>query len=207
MKAYKYVGKYSNFKYTVLSFLRVNKVRIFVLCFFTILGLLTGIFTAVKYLNGTELFNFNNYGITQFANGNIATTELFFKRFLSYTCFLFILLICSLSAFLLPIGCFVIVYRSYLLGLNITIIVVLYGFGGILSAIVIILPIQLCMLVFACLFYCMVRNRCIIKKKYGKAVGLNTILLFLIFLVLLSILNLLETILLILFSGQVILII
>lgn len=207
MKSYKYVGKYSNFKYTILSFLRVNKVRIFILCFFTLLGLLTGIFTAVKYLNGSELFNFNDYGITQFANGNIATTELFFKRFLSYTCFLLILLICSLAGFLLPIGCFVIVYRSYLLGLNITIIVVLYGLGGIFSAIIIILPIQLCMILIACLFYCMVRNRCLIKKKYGKAVGLNTIFLFLIFIVLLSILNILETILLILFSGQVILII
>lgn len=207
MKSYKFVGKYSNLKYSVLSFLRVNKVRIFVLCFFIILGVLTGVFTAVKYLNGSELFNFNDYGISQFANGNIATTQLFFKRMLSYCCFLLILLVCSLAVFLFPIGCFVIIYRSYLLGLNITILVVCYGLGGILTGIIIILPIQLCMIIFACLFYCMVRNRCLIKKKYGKAIGLNSILLFLIFVVLLSILNILETILLILFSGQVILII
>lgn len=207
MKSYSFVGKYTNLKYTVLSFIKVNKIRLFILLFLTVVGFLTGVFTAIKYLNGGQVFNFNDYGISEFANGNIATSSLFFKRLISYSCFLLILLICSLTAFLFPIGCFVIVYRSYLLGLNIAIMVALYGLGGILTALLIILPIQLLIIAMSCLFFCMIRNRCLIKKKYGKAIGLNAFLIFLIFILILTLLNLIETLLLILFSAQVILVI
>ena len=88
MKPNKYVGKYSNFKYSVLSFLKVNKVKLFVLGFIVVLGLFTGILTAIKYVKGADLLNFNDYAIKEFAKGNIASTSLFFKRFLSYACFL-----------------------------------------------------------------------------------------------------------------------
>lgn len=207
MKSYTLIGKWTSFKYVFLSFLKVNKVRLIVLGFMILLGLLTGIFTAIKYANGAEILNFNDYGLTEYAKGNIASTEFFFKRMLSYSCFCLILLLCSFAGFLFPIGLFVVVYRSYLLGLNITLLLILYGLGGIFTAIIIILPFQLLMLVLSCIFYCLVRDRCINKKKFGKIYGVNSFLLFLIFVLLLTIVNLLETLLLLLFSAQIILII
>lgn len=207
MKSYKYIGKWNNFTYVCLSFLRVHKVRLCVMAFVLLVGFLTGIFTAIKYAGGSEILNFNDYGLSQFANGNIASSQLFFERLLSYTCFCLILLICSLASFLFPIGLFTIAFRAYLLGLNACLLVLLYGLGGILTSLVIILPAQLLMLMLACIFYCIVRNRSICKKKYGKIYGINSFLIFVIFILLLTIVNLLETILLLLFSAQVILII
>ena len=207
MKSYKYIGKWNNFTYICLSFFRVNKIRLCVLGFVLLVGFLTGIFTAIKYAGGCEILNFNDYGLTQFANGNIASSKLFFERLLSYTCFCAILLVCSLAPFLFPIGLFVIAFRSYLLGLNACLLIIMYGLGGIRTAIIIIIPAQIIMLALGCLFFCIVRNRAICKKKYGKIYGLNSFLLFGVFILLLTIVNLLETILLLLFSAQVILVI
>ena len=191
----------------ILSFLKVNKYRLILLGFFILVGLLTGIFTAIKYCDGYDAINFNDYLLTQFSKGKIGTFDLFLERLLSYSCFCLILLVCSLAGFLFPVGLFVIVFRTYLLGLNITLIILMYGFGGIFNAVIIIFPLQLSIILLASIFFCIVRNRCINKKKFGKIYGINSFYTFLIFILILTIINLIETLLLILFSAQLILVI
>lgn len=208
MKSYSYIGKFSNFKYVFLSFLRVNKYKLIFISFFVLVGLLTGVFTAIKYVDGYKSINFNDFLLEHFANGNIGSVNLFFQRMLSYSCFTLILLLCSLTGFLFPIGLFVIVYRTYLLGLNITLIVLLYGLGSVFSVVIIILPMQLVMIALGIIFFCLTRNRQKNKKKFGKKLyGINCFLLWLIFIALLTIVNILETVLLLLFSAQIILVI
>lgn len=207
MKKYSYVGKLSNFKYTLLSFLIVNKVKIIVMLFVVAITLLTGIFTASKYLAGGQSISFKDYGIVEFANGSITTVAIFFKRTLSFSVVLLLLLLCSLYAPLFPLSLLIIAYRSFLLGLNITLIVVLYGFSGIFVGILIIFPFQLLILCLMCGYFLMSRNKCLIKTRYGKGVGVNPLVLLLIFILILSLVNICETVLLVVFSANVILVI
>lgn len=207
MRRYSYVGKLSNLKYTILSFLIVNKVKLIAIMFVIAISLLTGIFTAVKYLNGGLVISVKEYGITEFVNGDITTTAIFFKRTLSFTVVLLVLFLCSFYGPLFPISLIVLAYRSFLLGLNVCLIVVLYGFGGIITGILIIFPMQLLMLILLCCFYLSLRNKCQIKQKYGKGVGLHPFALFWIFVLVLCLVNLAETLLLIVFSAKVILVI
>lgn len=199
------IGKFQNLKYAVLSFIKTNQIKLIIVGIITLIAFVTGIFTAIKFTNGSITIIYSDFGIKEFASGTIGTTEMFFQRFLSYAVILLILTLCSLTSFLFPVGMIFIVYRGFLLGLNITFIIVIYGISGIITGILIIFPLQLLILVLMIVFFIMARNRCIVKSKYGTKSGINVFLLMLVFLLLLTLVNLVETILLVISSAKVIL--
>ncbi len=205
-KSYAYVCKISNLKYSLIGFFKTNKLKIFVLIFIVLLALITGIFTAIKYIKTDTLFDFNNFGLTEFSKGNIASLSLFFQRLLSYLVVLSLLFLCSLYAPLFPVGCIIIAYRSFLLGLNVALIISLCGISGLISALLIFL-FQFFILFLCAVFLCLCRKKIFCKRKFGKGEGINAFLLFLIFVLLMTIVNLLETLILILLSANVILVI
>lgn len=207
MKSYSYIGKFQNLKYSILHFIKTNQIKLIIIGVLTLIAFVTGIFSAIKFSNGSTTIIYSDFGIKEFANGTIGTTQMFFQRFFSYGVILLILTVCSLTVILFPIGVVAIVYRGFLLGLNITFIVIIYGVSGIITAILIIFPLQILMLVIMILFFVMARNHCIVKGKYGSKNGINIFLLMLIFLSLFTLINLAETILLVISSAKVILII
>lgn len=207
MKSYSVIGKFQNLKYSVLNFIKTNQVKLIIIVVITLIAFVTGIFSAIKFSNGSTTIIYSDFGIKEFANGTIGTTQMFFQRFFSYSAILLILTVCSLTVFLFPVGVITIVYRGFLLGMNITFIVIIYGVSGIVTAILIIFPLQLLMLVLMILFFVLARNHCIVKGKYGTKNGINVFLLMLIFVLLFTLINFVETILLIISSAKVILII
>lgn len=208
MKSYSVIGKFQNFKYSVFNFIKTNQIKLIIIGVITLIAFVTGIFTAIKFANGSITIVYSDFGIKEFANGSIGTTQMFFQRLLSYSVILLILTVCSLTVVLFPIGVVAIVYRGFLLGLNITFIIVIYGVSGIIiTAILIIFPLQILMLILMVLFFVMARNHCIVKGKYGTKNEINIFLLMLIFILLFSLINLAETILLVISSAKVILII
>ncbi|MGI5841903.1 MAG: hypothetical protein ACOX6H_01245 [Christensenellales bacterium] len=202
-----YYGKASSLKFSLLSFVRKNKLKLIILAAISVLALVTGVFSAIKYLNGETAIIFSDFGLKELASGNSGTSAMFFQRLWSILAVLTLLMLLSLHAVLFGIGTIVVVYRSFLLGLNVTFIIILYGFSGIITGILIIFPFQLLMLCLMIEFFVLARDRCVTKSKYGAKTGINLFLLFLIFLCVLAIVNLLETILLVLTSAKVILII
>lgn len=196
----------SGLKYSFSEGFRNNKKTCFLLIIVAFIGILTGVFTAINYCNGATLINFNDFSLCRYLSGELGTLELFFSRFLSYTGVILIVSISSFTVFLIPINFFLIGYRGYLLSLNVSIMVILYGVGGIMTGLLIILPCQLLQLVVIAIYICLANNKAITKKRYGTC---NNKLIdkFFIVLIALTIINLAETLLLTLFSSRIILVI
>ena len=195
-----------DFKYHLIEGFKSNKKICFFLFLFSFIGILTGVFTAINYCNGATLINFNDFSLCQYLSGNLGSLNLFFSRFLSFSVILIITTITSFSVYLIPINFFLLAYRGYLLSLNVAIMVIMYGIGGIITGLVIILPCHLLNLFLIGIFMCCAMRKAIHKKKFGVCKEKNWDK-FIILLICLLIINIIETLLLALFSSKVILVI
>ncbi len=138
-------------------------------------------------------------GFLSFLNGDMGSFSSFLSRVLSCLVVLFLLFVFSKSKWLVPFAMILLFYRAYLLGLNIGLLLKFYGVSGVISAIIIIFPIQILLTIFFSVFYfALLKNDCLFFGKWK----------FIIFsLGLVLILNLILFILLALFSPTVILVI
>lgn len=196
----------SGLKYKIAEGFRSNKKTCFFIFIVALIGILTGVFTAINYCNGATLINFNDFSLCKYLSGELGSLELFFSRFFSYTVIILIVSLSSLSVFILPINFFLVAYRGYLLSLNVSIMVILYGVGGIMTGLLIILPCQLLSLFLISVYICVANNRAFMKKKYGRC-DFKMWDKLLIIIILLTVINLIETLLLYIFSSKVILVI
>jgi hypothetical protein len=206
MKSVRASRKWCGLKYRLLENFKENKKTTLFLILLATLGLLTGIFTAIRYSQGAVLINFNDLSLSQFLRGDLGTYNFFFSRLFSTLVISFIIFFCSLSIFLVPVGFIVLAYRSYLLGLNATIIIIFNGVGGIISCMLIIIPCQIISLLIIAIFCSFVFKKAYLKRKYGMC-EIKIWDKFLITVILLIIINLIETFLLYIFSSKIILVI
>lgn len=195
----------SNLKYSFFDAIKESKKTCFLMFLLALVGILTGVFTAINYCNGATLANFSNFSLNKFLLGELATLELFFNRLLSYTAVVVIVSLTTFSVYLSPISFFLVAYRGYLLSLNVSIMVILYGIGGILAGIFVVLPCQLLSLIIISLYSCFVFKRAQNKKCYGATYKLLPKFFITIFA--LTLVNLVETLLLAVFSTRVIFVI
>lgn len=203
-------GVYQSARGGIKDFVHRHKVLLLCLLFVSIVAVLTGVFTAIKNADNYSAVWFDNYNIKNFYNSDMGTWDLFFNRFGSYLVCLLIVLISSLNIFLTPFGIVVLVLRSYLVGLNCCFMFLLFGLSGMLTTIIIILPIQIINLVLLIAFCAQMFIRARNKQKYGTyCVGgeKKTMSIFFIFLVLFTLVNAVETLLLFMFSSKIILVI
>lgn len=195
-----------NFKYQIVEGFKDNKKTCFIIFIVCLIGVLTGIFTAINYCNGVGEINFNDFSICQFLNGELGSLDLFFSRFLSYSVVIIIVSVCSFTVYLSPISFFVLTYRGYLLSLNVAIMVILYGISGIMTGLLIVLPCHLLSLIVIGIYICVSNKKALLKKKYGTCY-FKTWDKFLVVLIVLTLINIVETLLLTVFSSRVILVI
>ncbi len=205
MQTYSRINKISNVRYGVIGFFRQNKIKIFVLLFLTILGIFTGVFTALK--SGVSLYNFQDCNLSIYADASIFSFDIFFTRMLSHVCVLVVISFSSLSVFLLPISYLLFIYRAYLIGLNCSLLIILFGFSGIFTSIVIIIPCQIAITFVFIVYFCIMINRAVQKRHFGYCEKPKFLKIFFITLLILVILNLIETLLLILLNAKTILVI
>ena len=207
MKKPKFSSGFYNLKFSFIEFLTNNKTKIIVCCMFCLIGILTGIFTAVKLQSAGDtdiLESFNViYKIEDFENFSAN----FFSRLLSYLLVSVLLLVFSLNPFLSLFGWCLLAYRSFLISLNCVSFIFIFSFNGILKSILIIFPCQLLMIVTLMIFFCYMCNVFYQNKKYGCGKGNNVIMPILICNIILTVLNLVETLLLFIFRSNVILVI
>lgn len=207
MKSYSFNSSFVNFKYRALNFVKANSAKIIILGVLAVLALVTGIFSAVKFLQGNTTIIFSDFGLQELVSGSAGSGSMFFQRMGSITVVMIFLTLFSLHSSMFVLGGVIIVYRTFLLGLNVTFILLLHGLGGVITALLIILPLQLLMLVLMIAFFVLARDRCAVKSKYGTKGGVNLFILIIVFLLALALVNLIETFLLVLTSAKMILII
>ncbi len=181
-----------------------SKIKLIFITVILFISFLTGIIIAAKTHSSYE--HFENFGIVDIRTGGLTTT--FFTRLLSMLLMTLILFGCSFTIYTLPIAVIFLAYRSYLLGLNISLMIVIYGLPGVIVTLMVALPCQLLALAVLTLFYILMfkTNKdfksfggCKIKNQKMKVI-LTAILVMLTICVL-------ESILLTLFSAKVILVI
>lgn len=193
-------------RFSCVKAMKENRVKFILTLILVLIAISAGVFVAIKNTANSSLSSLQEISLDDFASGFVGSSSAFFSRTLSLTINVLILFGVSFVPFLFPLAEVLIVYRSYLFGLNFALIFLLYGLGGSLTAIVVILPCQLLTLFILIMFYLVlskINGNC---KRYGGT-DCNRFLFLLFGLLLLIVVNLVETILLYLLNGQVILVI
>lgn len=196
----------TNLKYYLQDFFRDYKFKILITFFILFIFLLTGIILAVRYQNSLSMNMLNDFGIVDFAGSGITTS--FFSRMLSILLMMAMLFGCSYVKFLMPLAVLLLSFRTYLLGFNLTIMFLSYGFPGIIISFIVILPCQLAMLIALCGFYFLMRKcTCDCQQFGGCNANKDKLKLILWSFLLLLLICLLETLLLLIFNASVIIVI
>lgn len=202
-KSYFFLRKRINFNFSIKSFFEANKILIIILLACFLIGLLTGIFVAIK--SGITLETISDFNLSIKHCENEFYLADFWTRFSSVLINMLILLVASLYVLLIPIGCVIIIYRSYLIGFNCTLIIALFGFSGAITSILVLFPLQIIISAFLILFFILNIKMSEQKKKYGIAKSGRFKISFL-FIILFLVLIIIESILLYLFNATTILV-
>ena len=195
---------FSNCKNFIFDSLKECKIKAIVLFIFMLITFLTGIIVAIK--THSDWGAASGLGIIDTKTGGLTST--FFTRLLSMLFIYLILFGTSYLSFLFPIAVIFLAYRSYLLGLNITLIIILHGFSGAIISILVALPCQLLALLILAVFYILL---CRTTKDYkcfgGSRVNNQRLTLCLVTLGILAAICFIESILLLIFNAKIILVI
>ena len=175
------------------------KIRLIITYILLIIGLFIGIFVAVRLHNESILDQAGDYGFINFSPSNLSTLSSFLTRLLSFVAIAGLLCLFSLTIFLYPIAEIVLIYRAYLIGLNLVIIIITGGLGGIFTSLLIILPCQIVALLILSTFFCIFskQTKCFAREKW-KTLGIVLLLLLVV--------DVVETLLLSIFGANIILV-
>lgn len=192
-------------RFSISKTLKENRAKFFLSIILSLIAISVGVFVAIRY-NGESLSSLQEISLDDFKSGFVGSSSCFFSRTLSLFINVLILFALSFLPILFPLAELLIVYRAYLFGLNFALIFLLYGLGGSLTAIVVILPCQLLTLFALIMFYLIISKINSNCKKFGGT-ECNRFVFLLVGFLLLVCINLVETLLLYLLNGQVILVI
>ena len=206
IKSYKTHSFINGLRFSCSRTLRENKMRFFVILFIVLITISAGVFVAIKNSSNSTLYSLQEISLDDFKSGFVGSSSAFFSRTISLLINVIILFGISFVPALFPLAALLLAYRGYLFGLNLTLIFILYGLGGCLTAVVVILPCQLLTLFALIMFYLIlskINSNC---KRFGGT-DCNRFLFLLLGFLILILINLVETLLLYLLNGQVILVI
>lgn len=135
---------------------------------FLVIGVVTGIFTAVRFSGDLSLEHLSDSNLVEFLKGDKGTTGLIFPYLFSFCLFFGIIAFLNFKPFMIGINYFVLLVRGYLLGFDATILIILYGFAGIINVFIVILPSELliCLVLIMLTSFAVRRNLNI--KKFGE---------------------------------------
>ena len=189
----------------VLDCVKACRIKTIIILVLMVIALITGIIVAVRTKDSYSISD--SFGVVDISSNSVNSST-FFTRLLSMLLVFAILLGSSYNNYTFAIGLIFLGYRAYLLGLNLCLLIVFYGFSGVVVSVIVAFPCQLLTLVVLSIFFipmsktfCDQRNfgGCRMPKQKTKIIVSTLICLLL--------LCLLETILLALFSAKVILVI
>lgn len=199
-------AKISGLKYSILEFFNKHKLIIIIFAVIIVIALLTGIFTGIKLFAYKKDLDIKDFSFESLTNGSIYSFKVFLQRYLSIIFLLFLMVILSITFFTSIFSYILIAYRSFLLSLNCTLLIVFTGLSGLINGIIIIFPCQILNIII--LVFTVVIFRGIFKEKKKCGYIDKTKLKSIWYILLLSfIINIIEVILLLLFKATTILII
>ena len=207
MKSNVFAKNIYSMRYSIKEFCAKNKFKIILCIIFCTIAILTGIFTAIKIFGLDEEEIFESFNLTYQLDDLEKFSANFFSRLLSYELVIVLLTIFALHPALYIFGWCLLAYRSFLISINCTMIILLFSFNGIIKALLILLPCQLLMLIIMMAYFCFVCYQIKDCKYQKRRKFLGILYPFLLASLVLTIINLFETTLLFIFRSNVILVI
>ena len=207
MKSNMFAKNIYTLRYSFKEFFARNKYKIIICLLFCVVGILTGIFTAIKIFDLDEEEIFESFNLTYQLDDLEKFSANFFARLLSYELVLILLTIFALHPAMFIFGWCLLAYRAFLVSINCMMIILCFSFNGIIKSLLILFPCQILMLLLMLAYFCYVCYK-VKDCKYQKRKKYSGLLywLFLVSLAL-TIINLFETTLLFIFRSNVILVI
>lgn len=203
---YNKVAKINNLKYSLIKFLNKHKIHVIIFGVLVVISLLTGLFTGIKLFTYESDLNVEDFSFGSLTDGSIYTLRVFILRYLSMLFLLLLMFALSMSLFTSIFSYVLIAYRSFLLSLNCTLLIVFVGMSGVINGIIIILPCQILNIALLVLMFILCRDVFKEKKKCGFLDRTKFKNFWYIF-ILALIINVIEVVLLLLFKATTILII
>ncbi len=192
----------SNF---ILETIKECKIKTILICTITIIAILTGIIVAIRTKDSYNASNI--FGVVDISSNQISVST-FFTRLLSMLLIFLVLLASSYNKYTFVIGLIFMAYRAYLLGLNICLMIIFYGFSGIVVSVVVAFPCQLITLaVLGIFFILMSKTFCDYRAFGGCRTPRQKTKIIITTCLILILLCAIESILLTIFSAKVILVI
>lgn len=166
MKSNSYVTQY-RVKNQVSLFFNTYKALLIVCFVFLLLGLGLGIYKSIKYSGDLSLSNMSDSNLVEFLKGDRGTMGLFFPCMFGYLFFCGIIIFFNFKPFCKIFTYLILIIKGYLIGFDITILIVQYGITGVINVLIFILPFDLCLCVVLILLSAIAIKRNNIIKKYG----------------------------------------
>ena len=192
----------SNF---VLETIKDCKLKTIIVFTVSTIALLTGIIVAIRTHNNYSISN--DFGVVDITSNSVSVST-FFTRLLSM-CLVFLVLFGSAyNRYTFIIGIVFLAYRAYLLGLNVCLMIVFYGFSGVVVSVIVAFPCQLITLAILGIFFILMSKTFVDYRAFGGCrIPRQKTKLVVITLILLLSICIIESILLTLFSAKIILVI
>lgn len=200
MQSYKTRSMFSRIRFNISSQFAQTKGRAIIILTIVLLCFIAGI---VVFATTPSSFPGDEYllGYSGVKTGVAA----FFSRAFSILIIMGLGYGLSIVVYTMPIAVLIVGFRGYLLGFNLAGLCSGFGLSGIINAILIVLPCQLCMLFLLCVYLAFMSKANSDCRRFGER-G-SRLKIFLSFFVLLMLVNLIETVLMCVFSPTVILVI
>ena len=150
-------------------FLNLYKIVILFSSLMLILGLALGVYTALKYSGEIELSNLSDVCLVEFLKGDKGIMGLFFPYMFKFLFCISIIIFLNFKPILSICSYLLLTVRGYLIGFDLTAIILLYGFAGVLNVFVVIIPFELivCLVLIATSAIAINRNFNI--KRFGES--------------------------------------
>lgn len=148
-------------------FSKFKKMYIFLLLIMLI-GLATGMLTAFKYTGDITITLLNDNALVGFLEGKVGAFNLLLKRIFAFCILFFIIFAINIKKFTCFLNFFLILYESYLLGLNCAIFIMLFNISGVINVFLVYLPCHLISLVALMGLSTIFCSSCFHLRKYRE---------------------------------------
>lgn len=198
--------KYYNSAYILKQkakrYVSFNKYLLIFLAFIFFVAIITGIFVGIKGSDNISISNINDKTLVKFFKGDMGSFAFFITRIAKYFIVLTAIFLLGRTKFCLPIISIFLAFMSYSLGLNSSVFIILFGIGGTINAIIVIIPIRVVVLAVYIVASCLAIKTSSCIKKYGTCYTKpKAYISWGWFLLILAIITILETILINMFSS------
>ena len=151
----------------VLDCVKACKIKTIIILVLMVIALITGIIVAVRTKDSYSISD--SFGVVDISSNGVNSST-FFTRLLSMLLVFAILLGSSYNNYTFAIGLIFLGYRAYLLGLNLCLMIVFYGFSGVVVSVIVAFPCQLLTLVVLSIFFITMSRTFCDQRNFGGTI-------------------------------------